>query len=104
MKTSAQLTSTLPVTSVDMSEIVCSNNKKNEKLAKSDFTKPVCTAKKCSFLIFNTRQVFTQLMQFFSRASIFQNFESKYYIRIEIIIRSYNICDVHSQITLEMGQ
>ena len=41
LKTSPKLAGTLPATSVDDSKVVGSSDGNNEKLAKSDFTKPV---------------------------------------------------------------
>ena len=70
LKTSPQPAGALPVTSVDNSEAVSSSCGNNRKSAKSDFRKPVRKAKEPSFLTPNARQVFTQLRQAFTKASI----------------------------------
>ena len=57
-----------------------------------------------SFLIPNTRRVFTQLRQAFTKAPILWHFDYEQYIRIEINASGYAIGGVFSQTPLEMGQ
>ena len=70
LKTSLQPTGPLPATSVDDSKIVANSDRNKRKLAKSDFTKPVCKAEEPSFLTSDARQAFTQLRQAFTEAPI----------------------------------
>ena len=70
LKTSPQPTGTLPATGIDNSEVVGSSGRNNEKSAKFDFTKSVRKVEKPSFLSLNTRQVFNQLRQAFTKAPI----------------------------------
>ena len=58
LKTSPQLVSTLPDTSIDDSKVVGSSSKNDKKSAKSDFTKPLRRAEEPSFLVSNTKQTF----------------------------------------------
>ena len=71
LKTSPQLAGTLLAISINNSKFVGSSSENNEKLAKSDFTKPVHRVEKLSFLILNTRHIFTQLRKAFTKALIF---------------------------------
>ena len=70
LKTSSQFSDALPNTGVDNSKVVNNSGRNNEKLAKSDFTKPMRGVEKSSFLTPNAKQVFTQLRQTFTEASI----------------------------------
>ena len=102
LKTSSELAVALPATGIDNSKVVGSGN--NGKLAKSNFTKPVRKAEEPKFLTPDARQAFTQLRQAFIKALILQHFDPKRHIRIKTDPYSYAIDDIHSQITLEMGQ
>ena len=61
LKISPNLVGTLPVTSINNSEVIDSRVKKNRKSAKSDFTKPIHRVEKPSLPTFNAKQLFTQL-------------------------------------------
>ena len=70
MQTSPQLASGLPATSIENSEIIGSGSRNDEKLAKSNFTKPIHEVEEPSFLTSNDRWAFTQLRQAFTKALI----------------------------------
>ena len=70
LKISPQLAGALLTTGIDNSKVVETSGRNNEKLAKSDFTKPVRRAEESSFLTPNTRRAFSQLRQAFTKASI----------------------------------
>ena len=59
METSSQPASTLLFNSIDNSKIVNSGSKNNKKLVKSDFMKTAYRVEESSFVIPNTRQIFT---------------------------------------------
>ena len=103
LKTSPQTAGALLATNIDDSEVVRSSGGNEEKLAKSDFTKPVHGVKEPSFLSPNVRQAFTQLRQAFTKAPILQHFDPERHIQIETNASSYAIGGVLSQITSEMG-
>ena len=52
----------------------------------------------------DARQVFIQLRQLFTKASIFQYFDPKRHIRIKTNASRYTIGSVFSQMTSEIGQ
>ena len=60
-KTSFQLDGTLPATGIDNSKVVGISDGNDRKLAKSDFTKPLCRAEDPSFLTSDIRQAFIYL-------------------------------------------
>ena len=70
LKTSYKPADALLATGVDNGKVVGSCGRKDRKLAKSDFTKPVYRAEELSFLTSNARQAFTQLRQVFTEAPI----------------------------------
>ena len=70
LKTSPQLADALLATSVDNSKVVVNSSGNNRKSAKSNFTKPVRSAKEPSFLTLDAKQAFTQLRQAFTEAPI----------------------------------
>ena len=59
LKTSPQPADALPATGVDDSEVIRSSGRNEEKLAKSDFTKPVRRVEEPSFLTSDARRAFT---------------------------------------------
>ena len=61
LKMSPKLAGVLPATGVDNSKVVGSSVRNERKLAKSDFTKPVCRVEEPSFLTPDARQAFTEL-------------------------------------------
>ena len=104
LKTSPQPADALPATGVDDSEVIRSSGRNEEKLAKSDFTKPVRRVEEPSFLTPDARQAFTQLRQAFTEAPILRHFDPERHIRIETDASGYAIGGVLSQMTSEIGQ
>ena len=80
MKTSSQLVDALQSTSIGDSKIISSSSENNEKSTKSDFINAVYKVEESSFLTSNIRQVFTKLMQKFTKTPIFKYFHFKYHI------------------------
>ena len=70
---------------------------KNGMIKRSPYFKNLNRA--TGYLTPNARRVFTQLKQLFTEALIFQHFNQKYYIRIEIDASGYAIGGMLSQFT-----
>ena len=104
LKTSPLLVDTLPAIGIDDSEVVENSGRNEGKSAKSDFIKPIRGGEEPSFLTPNTRQVFTQLRQAFTKARIPRHFDPEHHIWIKTNAFGYAIGGVLSQMTLEMGQ
>ena len=96
LKTSPQSASTLSAIGVYDSKVVDNSSRKDRKLAKSDFTKPIYGAEDPNFPTPNTKQSFTQLGQVFTKALIIQHFDPKRYIRIKTDALGYAIGSILS--------
>ena len=91
LKTSPQLTDTLPATGIDDNKVVGSSGRNEGKSAKSDFTKPVRGVEESSFLNPDARQAFTQLRQAFTKALLLRHFDPERHIRINTNASGYAI-------------
>lgn len=75
-------------------KFVARNGKNNEKFAKSiklNYINIVYKKEERSFLISNTRQVFTKLRQIYIKSLTILHFDFEYYISIGINILGYTI-------------
>lgn len=81
------------------------NFSKSQKLKNSTVLFNIDTnIKDTRFLNFKASIGFTQLKQVFTKATIFQHFDLKYYIRIKTDVSGYLIGGVLSQLILNSGQ
>ena len=96
LKITPKLAANLPATDVNNRKVVSSSDRNDRKSAKSNFTKLVRGVEKPSFLTPDTRRVFTQLRQLFTKALIIQHFNPKHHIRIKTNASSYIIGGIFS--------
>lgn len=73
---------------------------KNDK----DLNQKLSKFKNSTFLTNNTKQAFVKLRQMFIKLLIFNYFDLKCYIWIEINISTYTIYDILNQLTSDIGQ
>ena len=77
---SLQPVGALLATTINNSKVIGSSSENEEKLAKSDFIKPVHGVEEPSFLTPNARRAFIELRQAFTKAPILRHFDPERHI------------------------